>query len=143
MSSSRIYLSKKPIAIAVGWDNPQQSYFVNAYISPENDCEDDKIILWIGTPATKMLPNITDLEKALENDLQAAINAYCASQPALKEYGEDLEASDFKLSPKLRRQLEKDKATSDPPTPLQQWAARMFRNPGIGDQNDYEDSSGK
>ncbi len=141
MASDRVYLRKEPIAVAVGWDNPLQTYFVNAYIpgwETEEGCEDDITILWIGTPRTKLLPEISDLEEALENDLPAAIRAYCANQPALKKYGEDLKASDFELSPQLRQKLENDKATSGPPTELQQWAANMFRNLGIGENSSGE-----
>jgi hypothetical protein len=124
--SSRYYLSKKPVEIVVGWDNPLQTFFLQAYHPSKIEDEDDTIILWLGRP-TKLLPRITDLEVALENDLKAALKLYCNKIPTLRTYGEDLPV--FSLTQELRQHLEEDKAKSAPPTELQQILVKMFAPP--------------
>jgi hypothetical protein len=124
--SSRHCLSKTPVEIAVGWDNPLQTFFLQAFDPGKKEDEDDVIILWLGRP-TKLLPRIADLEAAIETDLEEALKDYCKKVPRLREYGENLPV--FSLTPELRRKLEEDRASSGTPTDLQCMTAKMFAPP--------------
>lgn len=43
--SSRYYLSKEPVEIVIGWNNPLQTFFLQGYHPSKDEEEDDTIIL--------------------------------------------------------------------------------------------------
>ena len=102
-SMSRHRIAERPREVIVGWDPPLQTFFLQVCDS-END-DEEEVVLWLGMTSGE-IRSVVDLEAALETHAELTHGAV--------------------LTPELRRTLEAEQAVSPPPTPLQQWAIRIF-----------------
>jgi len=100
---SRHRIAEKPRKVIVGWDPPLQTFFLQVCDS-END-DEEEVVLWLGGISGE-IRTVADLEAALSSHAELTAGAA--------------------LTPELRRTLEAEQAASPPPTPLQQWAIRIF-----------------
>ena len=99
---SRYYLSKRPLEVIVGWDNPLRTYFLQI-IDPKKN-EEEEVILWLGLPSSK-LPTIADLERAIEANSKII---------------------PISLPPELREKLEAERINSPRPTELQREIGKLL-----------------
>ncbi|MDE1905785.1 MAG: hypothetical protein KGH75_04975 [Rhodospirillales bacterium] len=91
--------------IAVGWDNPLQTYFAQVSQPVEDEDEEDPIILWIGADRPGEILSVEDLASQL--------------------------APFADLAPELLAELRADRSEkiNQPPTPAQQQAINFIRRP--------------
>jgi hypothetical protein len=89
--------------IAVGWDNPLNTFFAQVSRPVENEDGEDPIILWLGASRPREIVSVEDLAQHLE--------PYAA------------------LSPEMLDQLRADRAANidQPPTHVQQDAINLIR----------------
>ncbi len=108
MSRYNIPARTPQYSVAVGWDNPMQTFF--ALVSDLNEMiEDESYIVWLGgTPG-----EVTNIEKVEE---------------AIQPYAD--------LPPDVKNNMLRDYEARTEPTPLQRLGARLFREAVNEDQRD-------
>ena len=98
MSRYSIPAQHAALTIVVGWDNPLQTFFAQAF-DPSVEDEAEADLLWIGT-ALQAIPTVAALQAQL---------AGWATLPAA-----------------LVAQLTREQQAATPPTPLQRWALQLL-----------------
>jgi hypothetical protein len=102
MSRYRITAQNPALTVIVGWDNPLQTFFAQAF-DPSVEDEAEADLLWIGT-ALQDIPTVAAL--------QAQLTGWATIPPAIVA------------------RLTGDQQAATPPTPLQRWALQFLHGTG-------------
>ena len=102
MSRYNIPSQNPALTIIIGWDNPLQTFFAQAF-DPSVEDEAEADLLWIGT-AFQEIPTVAAL--------QAQLTGWATIPPAIEE------------------RLTCDQQAATPPTPLQRWALQLLSDVG-------------
>jgi hypothetical protein len=102
MSRYRITAQNPALTVIVGWDNPLQTFFAQAF-EPSVEDEAEADLLWIGT-AFQEIPTVAAL--------QAQLTGWATLPPAIVT------------------RLTGDQQAATPPTPLQRWALQFLHGTG-------------
>ena len=98
MSRYSIHGQNPALTVVIGWDNPLQTFFAQVF-DPSIEEDEEADLLWLGT-ALQEIPTVAVLQAQL---------AGWATIPAA-----------------IVDRLTRDQQAATPPTPLQQWAHRLF-----------------
>ena len=102
MSRYRLPAQNPALTVVVGWDNPLQTFFAQAF-DPSVEDEAEADLLWIGT-AFQEISTVAAL--------QAQLTGWAIIPPAIADC------------------LTRDQQAATPPTPLQRWALQLLYNAG-------------
>ena len=102
MSRYNIPSQNPALTIIVGWDNPLQTFFAQAF-DPSVEDEAEADLLWIGT-AFQEIPTVAAL--------QAQLTGWAIIPPDIVD------------------RLIRDQQAATPPTPLQRWALQLLYDVG-------------
>jgi hypothetical protein len=102
MSRYRITAQNPALTVIVGWDNPLQTFFAQAF-DPSVEDEAEADLLWIGT-ALQDIPTVATL--------QAQLTGWAIIPPAIVD------------------RLTRDQQAATPPTTLQRWALQLLYDAG-------------
>jgi hypothetical protein len=102
MSRYNIPSQNPALTIIIGWDNPLQTFFAQAF-DPSVEDEAEVDLLWIGTTAQE-IPTVAAL--------QTQLTGWATIPPAIVD------------------RLTRDQQAATPPTPLQRWALQFLHGTG-------------